>query len=87
MKNVHCPCDWMVGNLEQTQEERLLGLVIDPSLSWSSHVTRLKRSENCISLGGHQYIQSVISARGHNGLSIRTVFTDRERSLRSVYAP
>ena len=29
--------------LEQTQEERLLGLVIDPSLSWSSHVTKLRK--------------------------------------------
>lgn len=29
--------------LEQTQEERLLGLVIDPSVSWSSHVTKLRK--------------------------------------------
>ena len=29
--------------LEQTQEEHLLGLVIDPSLSWSSHVTKLRK--------------------------------------------
>ena len=29
--------------LEQTQEERLLGLDIDPSLSWSSHVANLRK--------------------------------------------
>ena len=29
--------------LEQTQEERLLGLDIDPSLSWSSHVDNLRK--------------------------------------------
>ena len=28
--------------LEQTHEERLLGLDIDPSLSWSSHVADLR---------------------------------------------
>ena len=31
------------GQLEQTQEERLLGLDIDPSLSWSSHVANLRK--------------------------------------------
>ena len=29
--------------LEQTQEERLLGLAIDPSLSWSCYVTKLRK--------------------------------------------
>ena len=29
--------------LEQTQEERLLGLDIDPTLSWSNHVTNLRK--------------------------------------------
>ena len=29
--------------LEQTQEERLLGLDIDPSLSWSSHVANFRK--------------------------------------------
>ena len=29
--------------LEQTQEERLLGLDIDPSLSWSSHLANLRK--------------------------------------------
>ena len=29
--------------LEQTQDEHLLGLYIDPSLSWSSHVENLKK--------------------------------------------
>ena len=29
--------------LEQTHEERLLGLDVDPSLSWSSHVANLKK--------------------------------------------
>ena len=28
--------------LEQTQEERLVGLDIDPSLSWSSHIANLR---------------------------------------------
>ena len=31
--------------LEQTQEERLLGLDIDPSLSWSSHVANLRKKK------------------------------------------
>ena len=31
------------GQLEQTQEERLLGLDIDPSLSWSSHLANLRK--------------------------------------------
>ena len=31
------------GQLEQTQEERLLGLDIDPSLSWSSHVANPRK--------------------------------------------
>ena len=30
-------------HLEQTQEERLLGLDIDPSLYWSSHVANLRK--------------------------------------------
>ena len=35
---------WLDGRqLEQTQEVRLLGLVIDPSLSWSSHLTKLRK--------------------------------------------
>ena len=29
--------------LEQAQEERLLGLDIDPTLSWSNHVTNLRK--------------------------------------------
>ena len=29
--------------MEQTHEERLLGLDVDPSLSWSSHVANLKK--------------------------------------------
>ena len=29
--------------LEQAQEERLLGLDIDPTLSWSNHVTNRKK--------------------------------------------
>ena len=35
---------WLYGRqLEQTQEERLLGLDIDPSLSWSTHVANLRK--------------------------------------------
>ena len=35
---------WLDGRqLEQTHEERLLGLDIDPSLSWSSHVANLRK--------------------------------------------
>ena len=30
--------------LEQAQEERLLGLDIDPTLSWSNHVTNLRKT-------------------------------------------
>ena len=29
--------------LEQAREERLLGLNIDPTISWSSHVTNLRK--------------------------------------------
>ena len=29
--------------LEQTQEERLVGLDYDPSLSWSSHIANLRK--------------------------------------------
>lgn len=29
--------------LEQSQEERLVGLDIDPSLSWSSHIANLRK--------------------------------------------
>ena len=32
--------------LEQTQEERLLGLDIDPCLSWSSHVANLRKKNS-----------------------------------------
>ena len=36
---------WLDGRqLEQTQEERLLGLDIDPSLSWSTHVANLRKT-------------------------------------------
>ena len=44
--------------LEQTQEERLLGLDMDPSLSWSSHVATLRKKTpkaRCCS-GSHQKI-------------------------------
>jgi len=33
----------ILGKLEQAQEERLLGLDIDPTLSWSNHVTNLRK--------------------------------------------
>ena len=46
---------WLDGRqLEQTQEERLLGLVIDPSLSWSSHLTKLrKKLLKCVAVLAH----------------------------------
>ena len=31
--------------LEQAKEESLLGLDIDPTLSWSNHVTNLRRKQ------------------------------------------
>ena len=31
--------------LEQTQEERLVGLDYDPSLSWSSHIANLRKKK------------------------------------------
>ena len=31
--------------LEQTQEERLVGLDYDPSLSWSSHIANLREKK------------------------------------------
>ena len=48
--------------LEQTQEERLVGLDYDPSLSWSSHIANLRKKklfnasinpilEYCVSVG------------------------------------
>ena len=33
----------MKGNLSKLKEERLLGLDIDPTLSWSNHVTNLRK--------------------------------------------
>ena len=45
--------------LEQTQEERLVGLDYDPSLSWSSHIANLREKkifnasiEYCVSVWG-----------------------------------
>ena len=36
--------------LEQTQEERLVGLDYDPSLSWSSHIANLRGKKNYLML-------------------------------------
>ena len=36
--------------LEQTQEERLVGLDYDPSLSWSSHIANLRKKKNYLML-------------------------------------